>query len=596
MNWLLVSAVLCGLVASCSEKKPEVVRQKATPSIFNEVIALSPKAMARERRAPKTQVANSTILAPLAETSIDPGEDWRSEERSRQATTLLQKLVEGESIDMLTEDFKSTMLKGSTLDLWDINKMSGMRMASFPQPEALLDTEEFLAQLAQFQGWSESVELKPVGVEISQGDDGDYTTQTRLEWLDASAEAHTTWECVWSEERLVRLRVLSYESVSCDDEPLYEDVTRSVLKPSPLIDHSIEFWNERITRYGDMYLTGHHGLAVGDVNGDGLEDVYVCDGGSLPNQLYLQQADGSAVEAAAKAGVDFLEDSRGALLVDLDNDGDQDLVVATVALIIMAENDGAGNFTLRGGHPGAPYPASISAADPDNDGDLDLYVCVYEAGDQLSSARWFAARSPVPFNDANNGGRNVLLGNVGHFQFADITADFGLEDNNQRWSFAAGWEDYDQDGDVDLAVANDFGRNNLYRNDGGIFTDIAAEAGVEDMAAGMSVTWGDANRDGYMDLYVGNMFSSAGNRISYQRQFAANREPSGLAGVQRMARGNSLFLAKPDGSGFTDVSEQAGVTMGRWAWSSGFVDMNNDGWQDLVVANGYLTNTRDMDL
>ena len=107
----------------------------------------------------------------------------------------------------------------------------------------------------------------------------------------------------------------------------------------------------------------------------------------------------------------------------------------------------------------------------------------------------------------------------------------------------------------------------------------------------------DGDRMRFEDTFkVRNMFSSAGNRISYQRQFGGDREASGLAGVQRMARGNSLFAAKADGSGFVDVSEQAGVTMGRWAWSSGFVDMDNDGWQDLVIANGYLTNTRDVDL
>ncbi len=91
---------------------------------------------------------------------------------------------------------------------------------------------------------------------------------------------------------------------------------------------------------------------------------------------------------------------------------------------------------------------------------------------------------------------------------------------------AASWEDYDQDGDLDLYVANDFGRNNLYRNDDGQFVDVAAEAGVEDISAGMSVSWGDYNNDGQADLYVGNMFSSAGNRVTYQRQFSSDRAVS----------------------------------------------------------------------
>ena len=148
---------------------------------------------------------------------------------------------------------------------------------------------------------------------------------------------------------------------------------------------------------------------------------------------------------------------------------------------------------------------------------------------------------------------------------------------------------------MDLYVANDFGRNNLYQNQGGTFRDIAAEAGVEDMAGGMSVDWGDANQDGRMDLYIGNMFSAAGNRVTYQRQFIDQRNAKDTAGIQRMARGNTLFTATPTGT-FRDASVMAGVTMGRWAWGSKFADLNNDGRQDLVVANGYITNQKVDDL
>jgi hypothetical protein len=98
-----------------------------------------------------------------------------------------------------------------------------------------------------------------------------------------------------------------------------------------------------------------------------------------------------------------------------------------------------------------------------------------------------------------------------------------------------------------------------------------------------------------MDIYVGNMFSAAGNRVTYQRKFNASRKSADTSAMQRMARGNSLFQQGPDGV-FRDASEEAGVTMGRWAWSSGFVDLNNDGWEDLVVANGYLSNPKTDDL
>ena len=178
------------------------------------------------------------------------------------------------------------------------------------------------------------------------------------------------------------------------------------------------------------------------------------------------------------------------------------------------------------------------------------------------------------------------MSNLGGFQFTDVTQKVGLDQNNTRWSFSASWEDYDRDGDPDLYVANDFGRNCLYQNNNGQFSNIAKKAGVEDMAAGMSVSWGDSNRDGAPDLLIGNMFSSAGQRVSFQRDYKVEKK--------RMARGNTLFTTSKDG--FEDASIASGITNSGWAWSSGFADLNNDGWQDLVVANGYLSNSRDNDL
>ena len=105
---------------------------------------------------------------------------------------------------------------------------------------------------------------------------------------------------------------------------------------------------------------------------------------------------------------------------------------------------------------------------------------------------------------------------------------------NQRFSFAASFTDIDSDGDPDLYVANDFGRNNLYRNDrdkngDSTFTDVAKEAAVEDISAGMSVSWADVDGDGDRDLYVSNMWSSAGNRLAYQRNFQSDADETARA-------------------------------------------------------------------
>ena len=249
---------------------------------------------------------------------------------------------------------------------------------------------------------------------------------------------------------------------------------------------------------------------------------------------------------------------------------------------LLREQDGHFQFTL-------------SAADYDADGDLDIFVCNYSPQSVPDAGRFGL---PVPFHNATNGGPNMLLRNDGDWTFTDATAETGLDVNNNRWSYAAGWEDFDNDSDLDLYIANDFGHNNLYRNDDGRFADITEQANAVDANFGMSVAWGDYDRDGWMDVYIANMFSSAGNRITFQQQFSQQRSGTDLQQLQRLARGNTLLKnnGDPDSPRFEDVSEQASTTMGRWSWGSLFADINNDGWQDLLVTNGFLTHDASGDL
>ena len=119
------------------------------------------------------------------------------------------------------------------------------------------------------------------------------------------------------------------------------------------------------------------GVAIGDVNGDGLDDLYVCQETGLPNRLFIQNPDGTASDQSASWGVDWLHSSRSALLIDLDNDSDQDLVVAILGGVVIAENDGEGRFHLRDVLKTSEDTMSLSAVDYDMDGRLDIYVCVY---------------------------------------------------------------------------------------------------------------------------------------------------------------------------------------------------------------------------
>ena len=419
-------------------------------------------------------------------------------------------------------------------------------------------------------------------------------------------QCNATWQCAWTgdtqnEPLLAKLEVTDYEEVWGDTDlpAMFSDCTEAVVASAasgPAFDDQlrmgIDYWLNRIeTRHG-IDIGGWQGIVVGDVNGDNLDDLYVCQPGGLPNRMYVQQPDGTAKEMSAAAGVDWMESTHGALLVDLDNDGDQDLLVAIEAGVLVMSNNGQGQFTVRSANVlPAAIPYSLSAADFDQDGDLDIYVCCYNLRSGINRHLLFAR--PVPYHDANNGGRNVLLRTdstpeSGPWRFRYATGLTGLDQNNRRFSYASAWEDFDNDGDLDLYVANDFGRNNLYRNDQGTFTDVANQAQVEDIGPGMSSSWGDYNNDGNMDLYVSNMFSSAGNRIATQGQFHSAADSQTKTAFLRHARGNSLFANQGDGS-FQDIAESAHVVLGRWAWGSKFADLNNDGWQDLIVTNGFIT-------
>lgn len=421
---------------------------------------------------------------------------------------------------------------------------------------------------------------------------------------EGTVEQTATWRCHWAitdaAPVLSRIEVEEFEEVTSHANTLFSDCTVGVLGSTHVLRdqllYGIDYWRARIPAGVDIDFQGHHGLAVGDVNGDGLDDVYFCQPNGLPNRLFVQNEDGTATDISTKAGVDWLDDSVAALLIDLDNDDDQDLIIAVPNRLLIMSNDGHGHFTLQRTPNGPEWSYSLSSADYDRDGDLDIYICGFGFfGKTKRNPLQAALYVPTPLHDANNGAPNMLLRNDGDWQFPDVTQECGLNTNNRRFSHAAAWEDYDNDGDQDLYVANDYGRNNLYRNDDGYFVDVSRDANVEDIGPGMSVAWADYNNDGYMDLYVSNMFSSAGGRVMSDARFQNKLGEKIRAQFQRHARGNSLFLNSANTS-FEDVSIPAGVTMGRWAWSSNFMDINNDGLEDLFVANGYVTNEKTDDL
>ncbi|HUF62589.1 MAG TPA: VCBS repeat-containing protein [Verrucomicrobiales bacterium] len=617
-------AVLIAAVASCTESGED--RRSSSVPAPKEDEALIPAPL-----APVPGLIDRRAQAPLAglfeKANPDHDDAWSSESFSQAAGNQLLRIAEAlkkhgewESIEggagpLVDAGYRGSPLRPDAKEIFRDGAISvsrwrlpaageGSGSGGFPGIEGFKQSfDELVTSLDAGRAGEIRAKFKVIRVDLNPA--GART----LVYADLAAvhpdhhiQQTAAWDCFWSSASsgssplLAGIVVQDFEEITYagGESPAFADGTESLLGENASFREQLIYGADHW--YGSLDAAfgihqGNQGLSIGDADGDGLDDLLVCQPAGLLNRLYLQNPDGSLRDATQAAGLDWLDSARSALFLDLDNDGDQDLVITLGYSLGLFENDGTGVFHLFSTVEIYSWPTSLAAADYDNDGDLDIFVCGYNPRGETAPGDIFA--NPVPYHDANNGARNFLLENKGDLIFEDVTESSGLNVNNRRFSFAASWEDYDNDGDQDLYVANDFGRNNLYHNEyaeTGVprFRDVAAEAGVEDIAAGMSVSWGDYNRDGWIDLYVSNMFSSAGNRVTYQRQFKPGADAGLRQDIQRHARGNTLFENSGDGT-FKDVSTEASVTMGRWAWASHFVDINNDGWQDLYVANGFYT-------
>jgi Tfp pilus assembly protein PilF len=415
------------------------------------------------------------------------------------------------------------------------------------------------------------------------------------------------WRMNWREDasgwRVVEWAGVS-ETGSRAAAPVFTEITRAALGANESfrrqLDVRLDDWSASLDSVLARDSNGHHGVSVGDADGDGLDDLYVSQPAGLPNRLLRNRGDSTFEDITESAGVGVLDDTSQALFADVDNDGDQDLILATAAGPMLFLNDGHGHFThakdaFRLDRPLQGVLTSMTMADYDRDGFLDLYLCVYS---YLYGAGEDKAGTPMPYYDARNGPPAVLLRNDGHGHFVDVTREAGLEASNDRYHFAAAWADYDGDGWPDLLVANDFGTKNLYRNrgrgkDGKVtFEEVSAAAGVLDHGAGMSATFFDYDNDGRLDIYTGNIWSATGLRVTSAPGFMPELGSDVRSLYRRHARGNSLLRNRGDGH-FEDVSVQAGAEMGRWAWCSDAFDFDSDGWDDLYVVNGMLTRDDD---
>jgi hypothetical protein len=356
----------------------------------------------------------------------------------------------------------------------------------------------------------------------------------------------------------------------------------------------------------------HPGLAVSDLDGDGWDEIYVMERLGK-NQLLRRGSGGAWQDVAPALGLDVDGGCSSALFADFDNDGDKDAIVGRTLLPSLFFRNVDGHFvdesaTVFGG-PGPRLVSSLAAADADLDGYLDVYVSTYAASrmekewdrlgrsGQLGAPAFGELLSPEESVELGRrmaapeahyyvnrpGPPNRMLWNSGGQRFE--TRERGAALAVYRNTYQATWGDYDGDRDPDLYLANDFGPHNLFRNDGEAgFSDVTAQTGTEDVGFGMGASWGDYDGDLRQDLYVTNMFSKAGQRITGAIDSIDPR-------MKKAASGNSLFRNLVDS--FEKVSGTSPpallVEAGGWGWGGQFADFDRDGRLDLHSISGYYT-------
>ena len=598
------------------------------------VLAAVARGQVQEPTTYRPELAVPEILQPFLK-HVEPGSDAFSTEREvQELEARLRELgdalrtgrVSDAAARLLAPDFRGSRLVPAE-DGADSAAAFEVKRAKAPSAPTL-NAGSFGAELRRLvEGLREITvaELLITSLDVTP-QSGLIRTDVRFDIVGTGTRAWRlqrvgTWRMGWkknaSEWRVVEWTSASHV-VSRAGRPVFTEITNAALGGNESfgrhLSTGLDAWNATLDSVLTRDSNGHHGVSIGDADGDGLDDLYVSQPAGLPNRLFRARGDSTFEDVTERAGLNVLDDTAQSLFADVDNDGDQDLVLSTGTRPLLFINDGKGRFSqvpdaFRFARPLQGVLTSIAMADYDRDGFLDLYLCVYS---YFFGAGEDKAGTPAPYYDARNGPPGVLFKNRGkgapgeendgRGRFVDATSESGLDEGNDRYHFAAAWADYDEDGWPDLLVANDFGTKNLYRNrgrrDGKVtFEDVAATAGVLDHGAGMSAAFLDYDNDGRLDIHTGNMWSASGLRVTSSPAFMPDAPPDVRALYRRHAQGNSLFRNIGNGR-FEDKTLDAGANMGRWAWSSDALDFDSDGWEDLYIVNGMLTRdtgTRDLE-
>jgi hypothetical protein len=360
----------------------------------------------------------------------------------------------------------------------------------------------------------------------------------------------------------------------------------------------------------DVYIYNGGGVAVGDIDNDGLPDLFFT-GNMVSSRLYLNKGDLRFEDITQAAGVTTTRWATGVAMVDVNDDGYLDIYVCVSGPAgskgkdrenLLFLNNGNRTFTeaaARYGIADTGYSSSAAFLDYDGDGDLDLFLLNNSPKD---FARGAADAHPLGAPSDSPEGWNLLYRNNGDGTFSDVSRAAGIL-RQIGYGLGVAVADVNRDGRPDIYVSNDVTPNDvLYVNNGnGTFTDKAGAWIKHASFAGMGVDIADFNNDGWPDIMQVDMLPAA---IEQRKRMSGYLSVGGQAELRwRGFRGdydaNSLQLSNgitPNGDlVFSEIGNLAGVAATDWSWSALFADFDNDGAKDIFVGNGYPKAPNDLD-
>lgn len=403
-------------------------------------------------------------------------------------------------------------------------------------------------------------------------------------------------------KRIVVVLIITFFSFACESE------LKQFTKLNPK-DTSIDFVNKlyetnsrNYFTYPYMYLGG--GVAAGDFNNDGLEDLFF-SGNMVPNKLYLNQGDFQFKDISESAGIQG--DNRwysGVSLIDINKDGFLDIYIAVGGenepnnnvLYINNQDNTFSEKAEAYGIDDDGYSMHSTFFDYDKDGDLDLYVANYPPTSFTAPVDYYK----YMIDNHEDRDSDHLYRNDGD-HFVDVTKESGI--SNFGLSLGVVASDFNNDGNPDLYISNDFNAPDfMYINNGdGTFTNEILNSLQQTSFFGMGVDAADFNNDGWVDIFQLDM-NAADNFRSKANMSSMNPEvfyQSVALGLHHQYMQNSLQLNQGNlndsSPAFSNIARWSGVSSTDWSWGGLFADFDNDGWKDLYVTNGIRRDVNNKD-